>query len=232
LFNEAPLDFAPSVRMRLLPGDVISDSIAFTGIYDLPLTRTLLGLAREGGRLVDVGANLGYFSLLWAAAREGNSVVAFEASPRNVALLRHNVETNHLARRIEVRAQAVGKASGEMDFDLGPEEQTGWGGLKLTSSERTQKVQVVRLDDVLGDEPIDLLKIDIEGADTWALMGAERLLRERRIKHLWWEQNKPRMRELNINETEAARFIKSVGYQPMPQGDPRGESVNWHATWR
>jgi hypothetical protein len=63
-------------------------------------------------------------------------------------------------------------------------------------------------------------------------MGAERLLRERRIKHLWWEQNKPRMRELNINETEAARFIKSVGYQPMPQGDPRGESVNWHATWR
>jgi FkbM family methyltransferase len=192
----------------------------------------LLGLARDGGRLVDVGANLGYFSLIWAAAREGNSVVAFEASPRNVALLGHNVETNHFSRQIEVRAQAVGQAAGEMDFDLGPQEQTGWGGLKLTSSERSQRVQVVRLEDVLGDEQIDLLKIDIEGADTWALMGAGRLLQNRRVKLVCWEQNKPRMRELDIPERQAVEFLASVGYKAAMMGACEGETTMWQATWR
>jgi FkbM family methyltransferase len=230
LFDDAPLHFAPNVRMRLVPGDAISDSIAFTGIYDLPLTRMLLGLAREGGQLIDVGANLGYFSLIWAAANPQNSVIAFEPSPRNQDLLNQNVERNNFGQRIEVRSEAVGKEHGQMPFDPGPKKQTGWGGLTLESSDDSQLVNVVPLDDaLLNVGQIALLKIDIEGADTWALLGAERLLRGHRIQHIWWEQHQTRMARLGIPNDEAAEFLRGLGYHPEPQGDPKAEMVNWYA---
>jgi len=231
LFSEAELHFAPSVRMCVVPGDVISDSIAFTGIYDLPFTRLLRRLAIEGGHLVDVGANLGYFSLLWTACKAGNTVTAFEASARNVELLKYNVAENHFDDRIEVCAKAVGKVNCEMEFDPGQVDQTGWGGLALSHSERSERVPVVRLDDALANvEQIALLKIDIEGADTWALTGAEKLFREKRIKHVWWEQHKPRMRELGIPEGQAADLMRDAGYWPAPQGNPQADLVNWYAT--
>jgi hypothetical protein len=91
LYETATLAFAPEVRMQLIPGDIISDCIAFTGIWELPLSRDLIRIAQRGGVMVDVGANLGYFSLLWAAAATDNRCFSFEASPRNDEILRRNV---------------------------------------------------------------------------------------------------------------------------------------------
>ncbi|MDB5138669.1 MAG: hypothetical protein JWR12_585 [Mucilaginibacter sp.] len=56
------------------------------------------------------------------------------------------------------------------------------------------------------------MKIDTEGADTWVLYGAERLLKERRIKHIYFEYNEPRMKLLNIEKHEAEVFLEKVGY--------------------
>jgi hypothetical protein len=140
------------------------------------------------------------------------------------------VVRNRFEEQIAIRSEAVGKENGEMSFELGPEEQMGWGGLNLAPSERSQQVPVIRLDSALIDvDQIDLLKIDIEGADTWALLGAERLLRERRIKHIWWEQHKPRMRELRIPEGQAFETLAGFGYRPEPQGSCHDEIVNWYA---
>ena len=67
LYKSAALRHAPRVGMELIPGDAISDCIAFTGVYELGLTRRVVELARDGGTFIDIGANLGYFTLLWAA---------------------------------------------------------------------------------------------------------------------------------------------------------------------
>lgn len=82
--------------MELVPGDHISDIIAFTGVYEMSLTKRVVDLARQGGVLVDVGANLGYFPLLWAALNRENKCFAFEASPRNIPLLNRNISRNSL----------------------------------------------------------------------------------------------------------------------------------------
>jgi FkbM family methyltransferase len=231
LFDAAPLHFGPTVKMKLVPNDVISDSVALTGIYDLHFTKWLVKIARkEGGTLVDVGANLGYFSLLWCAQHPNNRAVAFEASPRNTALLHYNARSNALEDRIAVRDQAVGMRRGVMQFDLGPAEQTGWGGFAAEAAAGTIAVNVISLDEAVSSlSEITLLKIDIEGADSWALRGAERILQEGRVRHVWWEENKPRMRELGIPVGEAQAFMQRVGYEPIPQGDPTAEVVNWYA---
>jgi len=75
-----------------------------------------------------------------------------------------------------------------------------------------------------------LLKVDAEGADGWVLMGAERLLRERRIAEVWFEQNKPRMRALGIEEAEPERFLQAAGYRPRPESDPSADIVQWSAS--
>ncbi len=111
LFDDAPLRFAGPYRMRrLVCGDVISGQIAVNGFYELGLSRELRNLAREGGQCLDVGANLGYFTLLWLAGNSANSVVAVEASPRNQEAIRDNLAYNGLTDRAKLLACAAGDA--------------------------------------------------------------------------------------------------------------------------
>ena len=75
--------------------------------------------------MIDVGANAGYFSLIWLAAHPENSCIAFEAPSSNAELLRCNAEANGLGDRLEVHALAAGREAGTLTFDPGSEEQTG-----------------------------------------------------------------------------------------------------------
>ena len=230
LYSAAPLTFASNVRMQLVPGDIISDSIAFTGMYEFLLTKRISDLARRGGTFVEVGANLGYFSLLWAAARDDNRCVAFEASPRNIEMLRENVRRNGLADRIRVIPFAAGAERGTVAFDPGPPDQTGWGGFSTTDTQDAITVEVVRVDEMVdAAEPIAVLKIDTEGSDTWVLMGCDRLLKARTIREVWYEQNKPRANALGIPPDAAKQYLASVGYGAYPGSDPDAEIVEWCA---
>ncbi len=122
-----------------------------TGVYELEATRILCRVARAGGLLVDVGANYGYFSLLWAATRPHNLGVAFECSPRNFVPLVANCEANALKGRIDCRQLAAGRSAGMMSFRLGPQEQTGWGGLLRMQEADSVSVPVQPLDELFGD---------------------------------------------------------------------------------
>jgi FkbM family methyltransferase len=230
LHGSAPLHFAPGVRMRLMPGDEGHACIALTGVYELELTRRLVAAARRGGTLVDVGANYGYYSLLWAAQKPGNRVVAFEASPRNFAPLVDNIARNRLTGCVEVHAVALGREAGRLEFDVGPPEQSGWGGLAGAASRSTVAVDSIRLDDFWqSDEDIAVLKVDVEGADSWVLRGAERLLRARRVGAVYYEENKPRMRALGIASGDAEAFLGAVGYHVQALSDPRLELAEFAA---
>ena len=90
---------APNISMEPVPGDSVSDEVAFTGCYETGLTRRVIELARRGGTMIDVGANLGYSSLLRLSTNSSNRCIAFEAAPRNVEILRHNISRNGLDER-------------------------------------------------------------------------------------------------------------------------------------
>jgi hypothetical protein len=111
---------------------------------------------------------------------------------------------------------AVGKEQGKLRFDLGNEtKETGWGGLSIENNFNSVEVDVCTLDDYTTQhniEKIDFLKIDTEGADTWVLYGAKRLLKEKRIKHILFEENLSRMKKLHITPDEVKKFLNDVGY--------------------
>lgn len=209
----------------LIPGDTISGNIAFNGFYELELSREIARLSKVGSLFVDVGANMGYFSLLWAGLNPRARVIAFEAAPRNIKLIAHNIDQNGLADRIALVPKAAGHKTGTVHFNTGPIDQTGWGGISIDASANNVEVPLVRLDEELPDEVIDVLKIDVEGADTWVLYGCEQLLRKRQIRRIFFEQNSVRMAELGIGANEAMDFLASVGYACIPFGQGGGEWV-------
>jgi FkbM family methyltransferase len=230
LYTAASLKYVSGVSMDLIPGDGVSDLIAFTGLIEPKLTHRIVELGRQGGRFVDIGANIGYFSLLWSASNPHNDCFAFEASPRNVNLLRKNISQSGLDGQITVMPLAAGASKGKMQFDVGPVEQTGWGGLALEKTNRSIEVDVVRVDEIVGlDKPIQALKVDIEGADTWALMGCERLLKAKAVRQIWYEQNKVRMKDLGIPLEAAQEYLRSLGYKSRPLNNPNDGLVEWFA---
>jgi FkbM family methyltransferase len=228
LFQEASLRFSPGARLfDLLPGDVISGMIALAGFYELALTRRIVSLAKSGGLFVDVGANLGYFSILWASLNPKSKSICFEASPRNIESINNNVKRNSLSDRVTLVPKAAGKELGSVQFDVGPSAQTGWGGIANSKSTTSIEVPLTRLDHEISDQTIDVLKVDVEGADTWVLIGCERLLREKRIRQIFFEQNTYRMELLGIRAGEAQEFLQNLGYTCAPRDRDGGE---WEAT--
>jgi FkbM family methyltransferase len=214
LFKAAPLALVPGVTLDLVPTDVAHQAMAWMGFYERASSLQMLELARKGGLLVDVGANYGYYTCLWAATSAANRVVAFEASPRNIVGLTHNVAQNRLTERVTIEGCAVGREEGIMNFEVGPEGQTGWGG--LTASATGVSVPVVSLDAYCREKRISLinvLKVDVEGADTWVLEGASELLREHRILNVFFEENPGRMEQLGISPDRPAALLRDLGYR-------------------
>lgn len=188
-FEAAPLRFAPQTKMRLRAGDWAHVSIAFMGVYELPLTRLVTSVARRspGGLMIDVGANYGYFALLWASLHPANRAIAFEPAPANAAALSANIADNGFASRIEVIPAAVGRERGEVRFSQNT-EQSGWSRISETEA-NGQALPLVTLDESLpaARGAIALLKIDTEGHDWAVLEGASGLFASRRVEVVVFE---------------------------------------------
>lgn len=219
LFEQTPLEFMQKIRLNLIPTDESHKHIAFTGFHELGLTKRIIRLAQKGGLLVDVGANCGYYSCLWASIDRKNKVLAFEPSPRIVDILKTNVSINQFDSQIQIIEKALGKDNKIQSFSMGPENQTSWGMLLVEPEKDSIEVPVIRLDDIIYEydyDYIDVLKIDTEGADTWVLQGAEKLLRQHKIQHIFFEKSLTDMKKLAIDPDESLKFLNSCGYAVKP----------------
>ena len=161
----------------------IGRPIARDRSYEPHVTQALRTHLRPGATFVDVGANVGYFSLLAALlVGERGRVIAFEPRADNVELLRRSVADNGFAN-VEVHACAVAERAQELAFFASGEVQSS-GRLmqeREAGSELLPTVRAVALDEALAAEPrVDVIKMDIEGAEPRALAGMHALLRRHR----------------------------------------------------
>lgn len=131
------------------------------------LLRTLCG---PGMTVFDVGANTGYFTLLFSRGVGSNGTVfAFEPDPSNLGSLRRNLSLNAMTN-VSVVPVAVTDKEGETRFECA-------SSMGHVSEDGALSVKTCRLDDFPSP---DLIKVDIEGGELVALYGAQRLLGERR----------------------------------------------------
>lgn len=153
------------------------------GIYE-PAERDFIRRVVGSGELaVDVGANIGFFSILLdEQVGESGHVYSFESLPRNALLLKRSVDENGFASRITVERAAVGADSGAMDL-ISARMTTNSGAAYLRTGDavasRTDDVtpvRVIALDRYQTRRPISFIKLDAEGAELLVLRGASELI--------------------------------------------------------
>ena len=156
--------------------------IAFTphmladGFWEMAHTEVMAKLVKRGMKAVDLGANLGYFTMLMSD-RVGpqGSVHAFEPNPHIANLLRQSVEINGYAGRTTVHEMALSDIAGELDFYVDPARPMN-ASVYARDDHKKVRVPTARFDDLPELEDCDFIKIDVEGAEeaVWAGM-AKRL---------------------------------------------------------
>lgn len=167
--------------------DMQIDKDYWLGTYEPELQAALRKMIRPGAVIYDVGANIGYVSLLLAkAAGETGRVYAFEALPENTERWRKNVELNGMTPRLSLFAGAVTQAAGPVRFLVhssgGMGKAAGSGG---RNDEYQSEVTVpgISLDEFVygqGNPQPQAVKMDIEGGEVLALPGMRRVLAEAR----------------------------------------------------
>ena len=140
------------------------------GIYDPLETRAIQRLRIRNA--LDIGANVGYYTCLLAGL--GARVHSFEPHPEMYSILLDNIRYNKLEHMVTTHSVALADHTGQDNFFIPKHGNDGMGGLRerILPSEARFRVQVKRLDDIIPDgEPVDFIKIDVEGSESDIIAG-------------------------------------------------------------
>jgi FkbM family methyltransferase len=168
--------------LYVMPNDYIGASLISARHYEPHVTRILRDELREGSVFLDLGANIGYFSMLASAlVKDAGKVIAFEPNPQNLQLIYESKLHNSFAN-LTVFPYAVSDRSEILRFTT-VGSNGGIVGRHSVFQTHFLLVQSAVLDQVLSSEPrIDLVKMDIEAHEPAALRGMDGLLRRHRPK--------------------------------------------------
>jgi FkbM family methyltransferase len=174
--------------------------------------RLLRKFVRPGMTIVDVGANIGVYSRFFAAlAGQGGLVHCFEPSPSNFNRLRQS--TAHLPN-VRCSQAAVGDRSGTISLYLSDELNVDHRTFDSDDGRKKVDVRIVSLDDYFGvGQPVDLLKIDVQGFEMNVLRGAMRVLTENRNIVLIMEYWPYGLKKASITPSEPIAWLQRLGFE-------------------
>jgi FkbM family methyltransferase len=170
-----------------LEDHAISRPILVKGKYEQNVTKVLLNYLKNDLKFVDIGANLGYYSLLVASQCPQAKIYSFEPDQKNFHLFQTSIIYNQFQHLIKAYPLAVSNETKNIVISsLG---NNGNFGARFTGNSKQdlithihgenpyfQEISAVSLDDFLPDIELDLVKIDIEGYEPFAIQGMRQLL--------------------------------------------------------
>ena len=193
-----------------------------SGSWEQLTTEMFKQVVKEGDVVVDLGANLGYYTLL--AARlvgEKGKVYAFEPEPINYSLLLKNIELNGYDNVVAVQ-KAVSNVAGKVRLFL-DKKDTGAHTIYQPDDEREfTEVESVILDDFFKDKehPINVIKMDVEGAEMAVFSGMDRIIRESENLKMFVEFYFPGMKRAGSAPQEfARRLLEDYHFSILAIGD-------------
>jgi len=189
----------------------------YTGLHEFSDMAFLLHLLREDDLFVDVGANMGSYTIL-ASAAIGARSYAFEPVPGTYRRLVENMRLNRLDEKVVCINKAVGAERGTTTFTTGC-DSTNHALALGEHSEHTTDVDICTLDEVLADELPTLIKIDVEGFETPVLDGACKTLSAQTLQSVIIELNGSGRRYGFDDSQSVQRMLdhgfKAYAYLPM-----------------
>jgi len=201
--------------------------LLFTHEYEPTTTEVFRECVKEGSTVIDIGANIGYFSLL--AAQIAGKVIAIEPELMNGQDLNDNVVLNGF-KNVDVVNAAVSNKMGTAQLNVSAGE-SGEHSLVIPKSRKYQKVQPVKLItvDSLKAENISLIKIDVEGHEYEVIEGARNTLANQSppmIIEIWPEG----LQTSKHSVEDFGKLLTSMGYTDVKIIDEYSKEVRTE-TW-
>lgn len=213
------IDWLFGIKVMIYPGDEASSELYFTGFVDPNEFVFLNDLLKPGMVFLDVGANLGLYTL-FAASKVGESgqVVSVEPSSREFARLRTNCSLNPFQNVVLVKA-AMSDSAGFGALKIARSDHAGHNTLgefiyPETVLETIEQVELRTIDSVVNSEEmarIDVIKIDVEGGEWKAFRGAQSTLSELRPVVLFESQDAS-LTHQNRSTVAALEYLESFDY--------------------
>jgi FkbM family methyltransferase len=172
LQSEVEIDWIEGTKLIVRNGMTGATGNIYCGLHEYRDMALVLHALRPGDVFVDVGANIGSYTVL-ASGVCGALSIAIEPDAGTAQHLARNISANGLESLVDVRQTAAGEGSGPISFTSGLDTMNR---VALAADMDIQTVPLARLDDILqGAEPT-FIKLDVEGYEIQALRGGEETL--------------------------------------------------------
>jgi FkbM family methyltransferase len=202
----------------------------YTGLHEFEDMSFLLHALRREDLFIDVGANVGVYSVL-ASGAAGARTAAFEPVPQTFDQLLDNIHINRISELVSCNNKCIGAAKGEVYFTSG--EDTTNHVVEQGNEKSGIRVSVTTLDEEIRSLPLCAwMKIDVEGYEKNVLDGAGNLLKSEQLKGIIIELNGSG-RRYGFNDADVDQLLKKNGfirvtYSPLQRRIDEAESFYPH----
>ncbi len=207
--DEQVVNWMGSLKLYLRKGDAGLVANFYYGLYEYEESLFLLHFLQEDDLFMDVGANLGHFSIVLSGIKKCNSI-AIEPVPSTYNQLRRNIELNNLGNRIEAFQLGVGE---KKDLLYLSTDRNTMDRIVTSTYKKSVKVPIKTIDEISECNVPVALKIDVEGYELFALKGAERVLSSSSLKVIILELNKSG-EKYGIDDDSVYELLLNYGFKP------------------
>jgi FkbM family methyltransferase len=204
-------------RMWIGLDDGAQQSLLYTGKYEEDLVVCFRSLLTQGDIVIDMGANIGYFTML-AARMVGNKgrVIAFEPTPYNAERLKEHFALNRITTPMDLEVAGLSDADGELAMNMGKSSNQMLNSFAETRFEADPViVPVYRLDRYMerrGIDRIDFVKIDVQDWEYQVLAGCKGVLEDSNRPWMAVEFQANTLYRRPVPMIQAVRLLADYGY--------------------
>lgn len=193
---------------------IISTKLFINGIWEETETNLIKNILQRDMIVVDIGAHIGYYTLI--AARlvgKNGKVYAFEPNPDNFTLLKKNVKENNY-KNVCLINKAISNKEGFLKLFINPESSGSGSIYEKDNNKNCINIKATTLDNSLKNiKKIDIIKIDIEGAEILALEGMNNIIERNKDIKLIIEFNKEGIRKLGHEPIDFINKLKKFNFK-------------------
>lgn len=216
--SQARSDFAEVDGHKMYLGPKDSLGLSTAGVREPLETQLVKKQIKEGDVVLDIGANLGYYTLIFARlVGSKGTVYSFEPEPYNFSLLKKNVDINGY-KNVRLENAAISNKNGNTRLYLA-KEHTGMHRIYPSRwvSKNYAEVKMIRLDDYFKDDflknRISFIKIDVEGSELSVLQGMQSLLDNNKEVKIMLEFVPSSIREFGAKPMDILELIEDNGFK-------------------
>ena len=208
-------------QLLLHPHYFIDYQVIAFGVYDARLRRFLKRVVKPGMTCLDVGANIGCVTTqLSRLVGPSGRVFGFEPVPHLFQRLKENIALNAFDRVASLHQMALSRETGQATIKAAQEDCDNQGMASLRNTDhphlrRALEIQTITLDQFVREkhlDRIDLIKMDVQGAEPWVIEGGASTLR-RLHPHLLLEVSPYDLRSFGKTATDLLRMLEALGYE-------------------